>query len=209
MREENYRQWLTEKEYGGGTIATRISRVKTIEKKYGDLENRFQNGTYDEVIQDLQYSSEDAENNLPNPSRIEINGNIYNGLASLKNAAVLYRKFLQEEGFQTQYPGSQEFTTEEDNEMTEIAIKQKLADIFEEWVEHSGWNNTDNMRFNQALRKASKQIRRTDINNYFEEVVNQLINDYHPDIDQEEVADDIIQFQIRIRWILEYLKDND
>ncbi len=95
----DYPAWLAEQEYSEGTQNAQIHRVKKVEEHYGDLNERLVNGTYQDVINDLNYSASDERANKPNPSKIKFEGNIRNNLQSYKNAAVRYRKFLNDNGF--------------------------------------------------------------------------------------------------------------
>lgn len=96
----DYPQWLIEQKYSDGTQTAQIHRVKKVEENYGSLDEHFANGTYEGVIDSLQYSTSDERANKPNPSKIKFEGNIRNNLQSYKNAVVRYRKFLNDNGFQ-------------------------------------------------------------------------------------------------------------
>lgn len=96
----DYPLWLTEQKYSDNTQAAQIHRVKKVEEYYGSLDDRFASGTYQEVIDSLEYSTNDERSNKPNPSKIKFDGNIRNNLQSYKNAVVRYRKFLNDNGFQ-------------------------------------------------------------------------------------------------------------
>ncbi|MER8863942.1 endonuclease NucS [Mesorhizobium sp. M0751] len=91
---QDYKAWLEEQKYDSGTITAQLHRVGRVEKFYGDLDAHFANGTLQNIIDELNYSAEDGRHNKPNPSKIQIEGNIRNNLASYKNAVVRYRKFL-------------------------------------------------------------------------------------------------------------------
>lgn len=97
---QDYPKWLAEQKYSEGTQTAQIHRVKKVEESYGNLDEHFTKGTYDEVIADLQYSTSDERANKPNPSKIKFDGNIRNNLQSYKNAVVRYRKFLNDNSFQ-------------------------------------------------------------------------------------------------------------
>ncbi len=97
---QDYPNWLVEQKYAENTQAAQLHRVKKVEESYGDLDDRFKNGTYQDVINDLQYSASDEKRDRPNPSRIKFDGNIRNNLQSYKNAVVRYQKFLNEKDFQ-------------------------------------------------------------------------------------------------------------
>lgn len=100
MRKE-YPLWLAEQKYADNMQTAQIHRVKKVEEYYGSLDEHLENGTYQDVIASLQYSTSDERANKPNPSKIKFDGNIRNNLQSYKSAAVLYRKFLNDTGFQS------------------------------------------------------------------------------------------------------------
>ena len=52
----------------------------------------------DSVIETSVYSTDDERRNRPNPSRIPVEGNIRNNLASYRNSVTLYRKFRDSDG---------------------------------------------------------------------------------------------------------------
>ena len=76
---------------------SRVSNVTRIEELYGDLAEIYQDHRFDEIIDELTYSTVDERRNRPNPSKIPIDGNIRNGLATLKAALVLYESFLKDD----------------------------------------------------------------------------------------------------------------
>jgi hypothetical protein len=98
----DYPEWLAEQKYSEGTQNTQIYRVKKVEEGYGDLEQYFANGTYQEIISSLEYSTSDERTNKSNPSKLTFEGNIRlrTNLQSYKSAAALYWKFLNDTGFQ-------------------------------------------------------------------------------------------------------------
>lgn len=93
---KDYRDWLEAAGYVDTTRATQVSEVQKVEKHYGDLDEIIANGGYASLIEDLTYSMADQRKGTPNPSRIPVNGNIYNNLQSYKSAVARYRRFLQE-----------------------------------------------------------------------------------------------------------------
>lgn len=110
----DYPQWLIEQKYSDGTQTAQIHRVKKVEESYGSLDEHFANGTYEGVIDSLQYSTSDERANKPNPSKIKFDGNIRNNLQSYKNAVVRYRKFLNDIGFQGSSSEAREFVENAD-----------------------------------------------------------------------------------------------
>lgn len=97
MRQE-FKNWLIEKTDNPGSRATIWSKTQKIEDCYGDLEQHFSNGALSEIENELRYSKDDERSNKPNPSRIPVDGNIYNSLASYRNYLAQYQKFLTEQG---------------------------------------------------------------------------------------------------------------
>lgn len=95
MREE-YKKWLSEQGYQDNTQNAQIYRVKKVEDAYGSLDEHFTNGTYKDVIESLEYSTKDRNENKPNPSKMKFDGDIKNNLQSYRNAIQWYQKFLKE-----------------------------------------------------------------------------------------------------------------
>ena len=121
----DYPQWLIEQKYSDGTQTAQIHRVKKVEESYGNLDERFANGTYEDVIASLQYSTSDERANKPNPSKIKFDGNIRNNLQSYKNAVVRYRKFLNDNGFQGGSSEAREFVENADMPLSQAESTQE------------------------------------------------------------------------------------
>lgn len=90
----SYHAWLSEQAYTANTITSQLHRVQKVEEYYGNLDDHYVNDTYENVINELTYSTKDERLAKPNPSKIRFDGNIRNNLQSYKNAVVRYRKFL-------------------------------------------------------------------------------------------------------------------
>src|SRR5215469_9981165 len=124
---QDYPKWLAEQQYAENTQNAQIHRLKKVEENYGDLDEHFANGTYQDVINSLSYSTNDERANKPNPSKIRFEGNIRNNLQSYKNAVVRYRKFLNDTDFQSM-PAEQEAANENlDVPSTEESIQQRFS----------------------------------------------------------------------------------
>lgn len=95
----DYHRWLAEQQYSDNTQTAQIHRVRKVEEYYGSLDEHFSNRTYQQVIDSLEYSTNDERANKPNPSKIKFDGNIRNNLQSYKNAVVRYQKFLNDNTF--------------------------------------------------------------------------------------------------------------
>ena len=93
----DYRLWLEAQQYSAGMVNAQLHRVGRVEEHYGSLDDRYQNGTIDELVRLLTYSMSDERSSRDNPSSIVINGNLRNNLASYKSAVVLYGQFLGNE----------------------------------------------------------------------------------------------------------------
>ncbi len=89
-----FEAWLREQGYDEATISNRISNVAKINAAYGDLLAHWKKDGLESVLADLSYSKKDKEAALKNPSKIEIDGDIYSGLATYRSALRLYIAFL-------------------------------------------------------------------------------------------------------------------
>jgi hypothetical protein len=121
----DFPDWLNNR-YPESTRNSRVSNVNKIEEYYGNLDEHFAKGTYQqEVINTLEYSTKDEQANKPNPSKILFKGNIRNNLNMYKNAARLYQNFLVERDIQGVRPVSPENT--DSTQSTEEVINQRFG----------------------------------------------------------------------------------
>ena len=95
MREESYIAWMMHRGFEAPTQGTSISTLKRIEAAYGPLEDAYKVDGFENILSELSYSKSDERNNQPNPSRLEIGGNLYKSLASLRTHLNYYRRFLE------------------------------------------------------------------------------------------------------------------
>jgi hypothetical protein len=124
----DYPKWLIEQKYSDNTQAAQIHRVRKVEEYYGDLDKHFEDGTYDDVIGSLEYSTNDERSNKPNPSKIKFEGNIRNNLQSYKNAVVRYRKFRNDNGFVSDAVNSSDRSESiESISATEESLQQRFS----------------------------------------------------------------------------------
>ena len=89
-----YRDWLMVQGYPAKTISDRLAELTRIETEYGPVDARVRAGQYDTLIAALTYSTDDARQNRPNPSRFAIRGDLRTNLATYKSALRLYKRFL-------------------------------------------------------------------------------------------------------------------
>ena len=94
MRRQEYRKWLEEQKYSPGTVSTQMSDVGRVEDAYGDLDEQFKDDRFESILAELKYSAEDQRSRRPNPSKLNIQGDLRNGLASYLSAVRRYAAFL-------------------------------------------------------------------------------------------------------------------
>jgi endonuclease len=93
MREGEYRGWLAADGKEAGTVSTSLSYLRRIEAAYGDLDALYGQDGLEGVRSELAYSKTDARNGAPNPSRMAIEGDLYNLLASARTHLNYYARF--------------------------------------------------------------------------------------------------------------------
>jgi hypothetical protein len=92
MNKNQFHNWLCDN-YSGSTANSRLSNCLRVEEYEGDLDAHFANDKGWSLLQKLTYSRNDQHNNRRPNHKIPIAGNIYNGTATLKQAASLYFKY--------------------------------------------------------------------------------------------------------------------
>ncbi len=95
MQEAAYTAWLAARGYEAPTQSTSLSALRRIEAAYGPLDKAFLDDGLEGILSELVYSKSDERANQPNPSRIQMTGNIYNSLSSLRTHLNFYRRFLE------------------------------------------------------------------------------------------------------------------
>lgn len=96
MPRAGFELWLARRYGANATARSRFSNVVRIESAYGSLDEHYRRDRCASIMKSMSYSGADASRNVPNPSRIPIVGNIYNGLGTLRNALSLYIEFLRD-----------------------------------------------------------------------------------------------------------------
>lgn len=92
----DYPDWLQRAVPSESTFRTKMSELRRIEAAYGDLDVLFDLDELSGVYDELTYGAEDARNGVENPSRLSIEGDIRNNLASYKSALNKYIRFRQD-----------------------------------------------------------------------------------------------------------------
>ena len=107
MNLQEFKIWLDE-ENGSDfrTIQSRISNCRTVENYEGDLDEHYAKDNGMSLLERLSYSTEDQRNGLEPKHKIQINGDVRTGSATLKldrfrfestfNSNVLKSKSLEE-----------------------------------------------------------------------------------------------------------------
>jgi 5-methylcytosine-specific restriction protein B len=79
-------------------VSAQLARVARLERAYGDLDALHEDGGLDRLQQGLTYSKEDERAGKPSPAAFAIDGNLYNGLASVRKTIDYYRQFIGDDG---------------------------------------------------------------------------------------------------------------
>ena len=93
LRTDEYRAWLEQSGLIETSVSTYVSDTKRVEEYYGDLDGLYDEDRLEGVLQTLQYSAEERNGNVPNPTKIPIDGDLYTGLAAYRTAVRKYREY--------------------------------------------------------------------------------------------------------------------
>jgi hypothetical protein len=96
MPRAGFELWLARRYGANATARSRFSNVVRIESAYGSLDEHYRRDRCASIMQSMRYSGADANRNAPNPARLPIVGNVYNGLVTLRNALGLYIEFMSD-----------------------------------------------------------------------------------------------------------------
>ena len=102
MKHNEFENWLNEiyTTQNGGRLQKRprsdaMSRCKRVERYEGDLDDHYHQYGMKGLLLRLNYTRGDQEAGINPQHSIPIQGNMYNGTSSLKNAVNLYRQFCE------------------------------------------------------------------------------------------------------------------
>jgi endonuclease len=96
MKTIDFENWMLRTGNEPGPTRSRISNLRRVEVEYGDLDTVYEKDKFASLLSGLAYTKDDERAGKPNPSPFIIDGNIYNGLATLRAALSLYRRFCDE-----------------------------------------------------------------------------------------------------------------
>ena len=109
MQREEFKDWLIKnKGYDTTTTNSRLGNCSTIEQAYGNLDEHYEKDRLNTVSKLLKYSRKDEIEGVKPKPPLEINGDIYNGLATLRQALNRYLEY--------------KFQHEKDNEVIEVNL---------------------------------------------------------------------------------------
>ena len=94
MQENRFKKYLIGQGYKENTINSRISNCKRVERCEGNLDSHFETDGLESLIESLTYSRKD--NTQKHKVPINIDGDIYNESATLKQAVKLYFDFKKQ-----------------------------------------------------------------------------------------------------------------
>jgi len=93
MREREFKEWMVGKGHAPATVSTRISDARRIETHYGDLDAAYEEDRFASILESLTYSSQDRDAGKPNPSRLNIDGDLYASLGPYRSVLSVYAQF--------------------------------------------------------------------------------------------------------------------
>jgi hypothetical protein len=97
MNTTDFKTWMQSTGASPGTVNSRVSNLGRIEASYAeDLDTVYDRDQCNTLANSLAYSTDDKKNGKPNPSRIEISGDLYTNLAMYRAAVNLYKRFREE-----------------------------------------------------------------------------------------------------------------
>lgn len=92
---EEFKNWMREfKSHDDSTITTRVNNVERIEHAYGSLADQWKKDRFESLFDQLKYSKTDELLKRKYTGPLEINGDLYNNLATYRAALQLYSAFL-------------------------------------------------------------------------------------------------------------------
>lgn len=93
MQREAFRVWLATQGLAPNSISTRLSDAARVEGAYGDLDTHYDADELQGLLATFAYSAQDHASQKPNPTSLEINGDLYDGLATYRSALSAYARF--------------------------------------------------------------------------------------------------------------------
>jgi hypothetical protein len=95
MDEQEFFKWLINNGHAENTARSRTANCKRVCEYEGDLDKLYKADHCQNLLNRLKYTSEDQAHNRRALHAVPIEGNIYNGTATLRSAVNLYIEFLK------------------------------------------------------------------------------------------------------------------
>jgi hypothetical protein len=172
MRTEQFYQWLLNSGYDVSTSKSRLSNCIRVSEHEGDLEFHFRKDRCNELLQKLVYTNQDKMLNSPPKHNIPINGDVYNGTATLKQALKLYIKFCEsfdrmKDTEQKKEPGIKF------NQSKALDEKLEPRDSYERFLSHFNINKEDLYEFglNETIFPSYEKV-----GTYWNDLKNRILN---------------------------------
>lgn len=96
MDDRGFIDWLNTQPLAPNTIQSAVTDVRRIAVHYGDLDAQYAENGLEGVLQDFEYSAIDARNDEPNPTRLDLGGNVRHQIAGYKSALRRYIRFRED-----------------------------------------------------------------------------------------------------------------
>ncbi|RYG89116.1 MAG: hypothetical protein EON59_02060 [Alphaproteobacteria bacterium] len=93
MQREAFKAWLVAQNQAPSSVSTRLSDTARVEGAYGDLDGHYDADELQGLLATFAYSAQDRASQKPNPTSLEINGDLYDGLATYRSALSTYARF--------------------------------------------------------------------------------------------------------------------
>lgn len=91
----SFREWLAGREFQPTTVSTKISDANRLEKHFGNLDELYDRDRFAATLDNLKYSKDDERQGRPNPTGLEIDGNLYDSLAHFRSTLKTYSNFRE------------------------------------------------------------------------------------------------------------------
>lgn len=140
MNESGFRKWLQCQGYNAGTTNSRVSNCVRVCEFEGDIDVLYTKDKCKELLFRLTYTTEDERQGRQPRHSVPINGNIRNGTATLKQAAGLYIRYLEDYGKTVIAEQSSPSSTNTAKKENEIPITQstKIVDSYAQFLDYFG-----------------------------------------------------------------------
>ena len=92
---EQFTDWLKATGVSDETVRTSKGYLKRTERVYGNLDQHWEDDQCSSILAELEYTADDKRTGKPNPSKFDIDGDIYNNLSSFRSHLNSYIRFKE------------------------------------------------------------------------------------------------------------------